>query len=184
MENLQEHYKKTLSKEIQTKLGLTNVMATPKVKKIVLNMGIRDAVADKKNIERATKALTQIAGQKPKTTRAKKSIASFKLRQGDAIGVAVTLRDKRMYDFFEKLVGIVLPRLKDFRGVPRKSFDGRGNYTLGFSEYAVFPEIDPSTVERIQGMEVVITTSARTNEEGMALLEAMGMPFEKEAKKS
>lgn len=184
MENIQEQYKKTLAKDIQTKLGLKNVMATPKITKIVLNMGIRDAVADKKNIERATKALTQIGGQKPKTTRAKKSIASFKLRQGDAIGVAVTLRDKRMYAFFEKLVSIVLPRLKDFRGVPRKSFDGRGNYTLGFSEYSVFPEIDPASVERIQGMEVVITTSARTNEEGLVLLETMGMPFEKEAAKN
>lgn len=184
METLQEQYKKTISKELQTKLGLKNVMATPKIMKITLNMGIRDAVADKKNIERATKALTQIGGQKPKTTRARKSIASFKLRQGDVIGVAITLRDKRMYDFFEKLVSIVLPRLKDFRGIPRKSFDGRGNYTLGFSEYSVFPEIDPSSVERVQGMEVVITTSARTNEEGLALLESMGMPFEKEDKKS
>ena len=125
-----------------------------------------------------------MAAQKPNTTRARKSIASFKLRQGDVIGVAVTLRDKRMYDFYEKLVAIVLPRLKDFRGVPRKSFDGRGNYTLGFSEFAVFPEIDPSTVERVQGMEVVITTSARTNEEGLVLLQEMGMPFEKEAQKN
>lgn len=181
MENMQEQYKKTLSHEIQTKLGINNVMATPKITKIVLNMGIRDAVADKKNVERATKALTQISGQKPKTTRARKSIASFKLRQGDVIGAAVTLRDKRMYAFYEKLVTIVLPRLKDFRGVPRKSFDGRGNYTLGFSEYAVFPEIDPSTVERVQGVEVVITTSAKTDEEGMVLLETMGMPFEKKS---
>lgn len=155
-------------------------MATPKLVKIVVNMGVKDAVADKKNIERAAKAMEQITGQKPKVAKAKKSVASFKLRQGDPIGVVVTLRGKRMYDFYEKLISIVFPRLKDFHGISRTSFDGNGNYALGFSEYAVFPEIDPSTVERVQGLEVVVVTSATNDKDALTLLEVMGTPFEKE----
>lgn len=180
MENLQTRYSKSLRSELAQKLGVKNPMATPKLVKIVVNMGVKDAVADKKNIERAATALSQITGQKAKVTRAKKSVASFKLREGEPIGVVATLRGKRMYDFFEKLVTIVFPRLKDFHGISRDSFDGQGNYTLGFSEYAVFPEIDPSTVEKIQGLEVVIVTSTRKDNEGLALLEALGTPFAKE----
>lgn len=180
MEDLQTRYNKVIKKELQDKLQITNPMATPRLVKIVVNMGVKDAVADKKNVERASSALAQITGQKPRVARARKSIASFKLRQGDAIGVAVTLRGKRMYAFFDKLNSIVLPRLKDFRGVSKKSFDGHGNYALGFGEYAVFPEIDTASVERVQGMEVVVVTTARNNQEGLALLEALGTPFEKE----
>lgn len=182
MENLQERYNKTIKTELQKTLGLANVMATPRLTKIVVNMGVKDAVADKKNIERAQNAIITVTGQKPRVARAKKSIASFKLRQGDPIGVAVTLRGKRMYTFMEKLVSVVFPRIKDFHGVSKKSFDGKGNYTLGFPEYSVFPEVDPASVEKIQGMEVVIVTTARDNKEGLALLEALGMPFEKEGK--
>lgn len=179
MENLETRYKKTIAKEVQEELQLKNVMATPKLTKIILNMGVKDAVADKKNIERAVKVMTTISGQKPRVAKAKKSIATFKLRQGDQIGVMVTLRGKRMYQFFEKVTSIVLPRIRDFRGVKRTSFDGFGNYTLGFGEYATFPEIDPSTVERVQGLEMVVVTTARTNKEGEVLLEALGMPFQK-----
>ena len=179
-QSLQERYKTTIAKQLQEKLGIKNPMALPRLSKIVVNMGVKDAVADKKNIEKMSVALTQITGQKPRVARAKKAIASFKLREGDAIGVVVTLRGKRMYNFFDKIVRIVLPRIKDFRGVKRTSFDGQGNYTLGLYEYSVFPEIDPASVERLQGMEIVIVTTARTNEEGFALLEALGMPFAKE----
>ncbi len=155
-------------------------MATPRLLKIVVNMGVKDAVADKKNIERAAKAIETITGQKAKIAKAKKSVASFKLREGEPIGVVVTLRGKRMYDFYEKLITIVFPRIKDFHGISRKSFDGHGNYALGFGEYAVFPEIDPSTVERVQGLEVVVVTSATTDKDALTLLESLGTPFEKE----
>ena len=180
--NLQQQYQKEIAPKLKEQLQLKNVMSTPKLEKIVVNMGVKDAVADKKNIERAERVMVQITGQKPKIARAKKSIASFKLRQGDPIGVVVTLRGKRMYQFFDKLVKVILPRLRDFHGVKRTSFDGKGNYALGFSEYIVFPEIDPSTVERVQGLEIVFTTTAKNDQEGMALLEALGMPFAKEAR--
>lgn len=180
MDNLQTRFNKTIRKELAQKLGKKNPMATPGLVKIVVNMGVKDAIADKKNIERAGNALMQVTGQKAKVTRAKKSIAAFKLREGDAIGVAVTLRGARMYNFFEKLVTIVLPRIRDFHGISKKSFDGHGNYSLGFPEYAVFPEIDPSTVERVQGMEIVIVTSATNDADALALLEILGAPFEKE----
>lgn len=183
MENLQTRYTKTMRQDLKERLGVKNPMATPKLVKIVVNMGVKDAVADKKNIERAATALGQITGQKARVARAKKSIASFKLRQGDPIGVMVTLRGKRMYDFYEKLISIVLPRLKDFRGISRTSFDGRGNYTLGLSEFTVFPEIDPATVEKVQGLEVVVVTSAEDNASALTLLEALGTPFVKEATK-
>ena len=166
-------------KDLQKDLGMQNLFAVPRIKKIVINVGIKDALSDKKNIDNSVAILTQITGQKPKITAAKKSIATFKLREGDKIGAVVTLRGKRMYDFYEKLVGIVLPRLRDFRGVPKKSFDGRGNYSLGFSEAIVFPEIDPSKIEKNQGVEITIVTSARNNEEAAKLLTALGMPFEK-----
>lgn len=182
MENitLQEQFKKEIAAKLQEKLKIKNPMALPRLTKIVVNIGVKDAVADKKSLEKMVVAMGQITGQKPKITRAKKAIASFKLREGDAIGVVVTLRGARMYAFFDKIVKIVLPCIKDFRGVKRTSFDGQGNYTLGFYEYSVFPEIDPASVERLQGMEIVMVTTARTNEEGFALLEALGMPFVKE----
>ena len=165
--------------EVAKKLSIRNPMALPRLSKIVLNMGVKDALSDKKNVEIAVGVLSQISGQKPKITAAKKSIATFKLREGDKIGVVVTLRGKRMTDFFKKLVTVVLPRLRDFHGVERTSFDGRGNYTLGFSESTVFPEIDAGKVDKIQGLAITITTTAKNDLEGTALLEAMGMPFKK-----
>lgn len=177
---LQKKYNEEVKTALQKKLGIKNSMAIPRLQKIVINMGIKDALADKKNVERAVEVLTQIAGQKPKVTKAKQSIATFKLREGDKIGVMVTIRGNRMFDFMEKLIGVVLPRLRDFRGIKRTSFDTRGNYTLGLSEFTVFPEIDPGSVDRVQGLEVCINTSAKDAKEGLALLEALGMPFAKE----
>jgi len=179
---LQKKYKEELVQKLEKDLGIKNPMAVPHLEKIVINMGVKDAASDKKVLEKMSGALGQITGQKVKTTRAKKAIAGFKIRQGDTIGLAVTLRGKRMYAFYDRLVKIVLPRLKDFRGVPRGSFDGRGNYTLGFHEYSTFPEIDPASVDRLQGMEMIFVTSAQDNTHGFALLESMGMPFAKEAK--
>ena len=177
---LQEKFTKELVQKLEKDLGIKNPMAVPHLEKIVINMGVKDAVSDKKVIEKMSGALGQITGQKAKPTRARKAIAGFKIRQGDTIGLMVTLRGRRMYEFYDRLVKIVLPRLKDFRGVPRGSFDGRGNYTLGFHEYSTFPEIDPASVERLQGMEMVFVTTASDNAHGFALLEAMGMPFAKE----
>lgn len=174
MINLEEKQKK-----LKEKLGVGNIQAVPKLTKIVLNMGVKDVLSDKKNLEKAQIILTKISGQKPKVTKAKKAISTFKLREGDEIGLVVTLRGKRMYDFYEKLANVVLPRLRDFRGVPKTSFDGHGNYTLGFAESTVFPEIDPAQVDRAQGLEVVIVTTAKNNDEGYALLENLGMPFKK-----
>lgn len=178
--NMQDTFKKETKNKIKEKLSIKNEMAVPKLSKIVLNMGVKDALLDKKNVEKMRAVMTQIAGQRPKVGKAKKAISTFKLRQGDEVGVSVTLRGKRMYDFYEKLVSIVLPRLKDFHGVRNTSFDGRGNYTLGFAEFSVFPEIDLGKVERMQGLEVCINTTARNDKEGHGLLEAMGMPFQKE----
>lgn len=179
MIDLQKKYNQEIVKALEAKLNIANVMAVPKLQKIVLNMGVKDATSDKKLVEKMSVALGQIAGQKPRLNRSKKSIATFKLREGDPIGVSVTLRGARMYEFLYRLINVVLPRIKDFRGVSRKSFDGRGNYALGFPEYAVFPEIDLSTVDRMQGMEIIFVTSGKNNEEGIALLEAFGMPFQK-----
>lgn len=177
--NLQQRYVKEIANELRKELGVKNSMAVPMLSKIVINMGVKDALLDKKNIEKASETLTQIAGQKPKIMKAKKSISSFKLREGDKIGVSVTLRGKRMYDFFEKLTSVVLPRLRDFHGVRTTSFDKRGNYTLGFVESAVFPEIDPARVDKIQGLELTVVTTAKDDKEGLALLKALGMPFVK-----
>lgn len=179
MKNLEEKFKKQINADLQKKLGLKNPMAVPKLLKIVINMGVKDALLDKKNVEKSSVILAQIAGQKPKVMKAKKSISTFKLREGDQIGLMVTLRGKRMYNFLDKLISITLPRLRDFHGVRRNSFDGHGNYTLGFVESAVFPEIDPAKIDRIQGLEITIVTNARNNEEGFVLLEALGMPFKK-----
>ena len=182
MINLQKSYKEEITPKLQKSLEIKNHMAVPKLLKIVVNMGVKDAVSDKKIIERMSVALGQVTGQKPKVTKAKKAIATFKLRQGDAIGLVVTMRGKRMYAFYERIVNIILPRMKDFRGVRRNSFDSRGNYALGLHEYSVFPEIDPASVERLQGMEIVFVTSSKDSKQGLELLSALGMPFTKEQK--
>ncbi len=179
MNTLQEKFNKEIQKKLQEELGIKNTHAVPMLSKIVINMGVKDALADKKNIEKESEVLAQITGQKPKVMKAKQSISSFKLREGDEIGLMVTLRGKRMYDFYQKLTTIVFPRFRDFHGVKKESFDGKGNYTLGFSETTVFPEIDPSKIDKIQGLEISIVTTARNNDEGYALLKALGMPFRK-----
>ena len=179
MNTLQEKYKTEIAKKLETELGIKNVHAVPALAKIVINMGVKDAVADKKNMEKAAETMSQITGQKPKVTKAKKSISAFKLREGEEIGLVVTLRGKRMYDFYQKLVTIVFPRLRDFHGVNTKSFDGRGNYTFGFTESTVFPEIDASKIDKVQGLAISITTTAANDEQGLALLRALGMPFTK-----
>ncbi|HZJ18242.1 MAG TPA: 50S ribosomal protein L5 [Patescibacteria group bacterium] len=179
MMNLQQRFIKETAINLKKELGIKNFMAVPVLSKIVINMGVKDALLDKKNIEKASEILAQIAGQKAKVMKAKKSISSFKLREGDKIGLSVTLRGKRMYDFFEKLTSVVLPRLRDFHGVRTTSFDKHGNYTLGFVESAVFPEIDPSKVDKIQGLEITIVTTAKDDKEGLTLLKALGMPFVK-----
>lgn len=179
MDKIKHVFNSNNLEEVQKELGLKNPMAVPALSRIVVNMGVKDALVDKKNIEKATAILGQITGQKPKVTAAKKAISSFKLRQGDKIGVMVTLRSKKMYDFFSKLVAIVLPRFRDFHGVKKESFDGHGNYTLGLVESTVFPEIDPGKVDRIQGLEISIVTTAKNDKEGYGLLKALGMPFSK-----
>lgn len=182
MDTLKKQYNEKMRTELKKELKIDNVMAVPHVEKIVINMGVKDAVADKKLIEKMSQVMGQITGQKAKVSKAKKSIASFKLREGDPIGLVVTLRNDRMYEFLDKLIKIVLPRLKDFHGVKRTSFDKNGNYTLGLLEYSVFPEIDLGTVDRLQGLEITIVTNAGSKEHGFALLEKMGMPFAKESK--
>lgn len=179
MDNLQVRFKKEITKKLKEELGIKNVHQIPQLLKIVINMGVKDAVADKKNMEQALAEFTQVVGQKPKVTAAKQSIAAFKLREGDKIGLVATLRGKRMYDFFEKLTNVVFPRLRDFHGIKNNSFDGKGNFTLGFSEIAVFPEIDPGKIEKAQGLEITIVTNAKDNAAGLALLTALGIPFVK-----
>ena len=154
-------------------------MQVPKLEKIVVNMGVGDAIQNAKALDAAVDELTQIAGQKPVITKAKKSIANFKLREGVAIGCKVTLRGERMYQFFDKLISISLPRVRDFRGLSKDSFDGRGNYTLGIKEQLIFPEINFDKVKKVRGMDIVIVTTAKTDDEGRALLKSLGMPFKK-----
>ena len=172
-------FEKEIVKKVQEKLGLPNVMAVPRLKKIVVNASSRDYLADKKNLERAAEDLGTITGQKAKIAKAKTSIATFKLREGDKIGLVVTLRGKRMYDFYEKLVKIVFPRVRDFSGVSEKFLDGHGNISVGFAENTVFPEIDPGKVEKIRSLQVVIVTSAGNDKDAKVLLEEMGMKFKK-----
>jgi len=176
---LQDKFNTEIVKQLQTSLSIKNVNAVPVISKIVINMGVKDALADKKNVEKAAELMAQITGQKPRVMKAKKSIAAFKLRAGDQVGLMVTLRGKRMYDFYQKLVTIIFPRFRDFHGVKKESFDGRGNYTLGFTEITVFPEIDASKIDKIQGVEVSIVTTAKNNDQGYELLKALGMPFVK-----
>ena len=174
---LQEKYQAEIRSELAEKLEIKNAMAIPKVTKVVINMGVGSAIADKKNLELAYEALTEIAGQKPVQTLARKSIAGFKLREGMAIGCKVTLRRQRMYEFLDRLISIVLPRVRDFRGVSRKAFDGKGNYSLSLTEQLVFPELNPDKYTKPQGMSITICTTAETDDAGRLLLELMGMPF-------
>ena len=177
MTRLKQHYEKTVKPQLMAEFGYKNSLETPRLAKIVINMGVGEAVADSKKIQAALDNLTQIAGQKPVVTKAKKSIATYKLRQGLAIGVKVTLRKERMYEFLDRLITIALPRVRDFRGVSGKSFDGRGNYTLGLKEQIVFPEVDYDKVDAVRGMDIVIVTTARTDREAKALLKGFDMPF-------
>lgn len=179
MNRLQEKYIDSVRPELAKKFAYKSSMQIPKVEKIVVNMGVGDAVANSKVLDDAVEELTQITGQKPVVTKAKKSIANFKLREGMPIGCKVTLRGERMYQFLDKLVSVALPRVRDFRGISGNSFDGRGNYTLGVKEQLIFPEINFDKVKKIRGMDIVIVTTARTDEEGRALLQLMGMPFRK-----
>ena len=176
---LKEKYLKEVVPALTEQFNYSSVMAVPKVDKIVLNMGVGDAVSNAKNLEKAAQELALISGQKPLITKAKKSIAGFRLREGVAIGAKVTLRGERMYEFLDKLVSVSLPRVRDFHGVPTKSFDGRGNFTLGVKEQLIFPEINFDTVNRVRGMDIVIVTSAKKDQEALALLTLLGMPFKK-----
>jgi large subunit ribosomal protein L5 len=174
---LRSRYEKEVSQSLMKELELKNPMAVPRLHKIVVNMGVGEATQNAKLIDPAVNELGQITGQKPVTTRAKKSIAAFKVREGMPIGAMVTLRGDRMYEFFDRLVSIVLPRVRDFRGVSTKSFDGRGNYTLGLHDQLIFPEIDYSKVDKLKGMNVTIVTTARSDDQARSLLKHLGMPF-------
>lgn len=176
---MKEKYKQEVVPALMRDLGYTNVMQAPRLQKIVINIGLGEAIQDPKALESAERDLAAISGQHPVITRARKSIASFKLRAGMPIGMMVTLRGKRMYDFLDKLVNVVLPRLRDFQGVSRNSFDGRGNYSLGLKEQIVFPEIEYDKVDKVRGMEITLVTIAQRDEEGRRLLELLGMPFER-----
>lgn len=174
---LKEHYRNTVIPALRKEFGYGNVMAVPKLDKITVNVGVGEATQNPKVMDGAAKELGQIAGQRPVITKAKKSISAFKLREGMPIGCMVTLRGDRMYEFLDRLVNMALPRVRDFRGVSTKSFDGRGNYTLGVRDQLIFPEIDYNKVEKVKGMNVCITTTAKTDAEGLSLLKHMGMPF-------
>ena len=177
MARLKELYQKKVVEALTKEFGYKNVMAVPKVQKIALNIGMGEATQNAKLMDSAVNEMTMIAGQKPVITKARKSIAAFKLREGMAIGCTVTLRGDRMYEFLDRLVNVSLPRVRDFRGVSSKSFDGRGNYTLGIKDQLIFPEIDYNKVDKLKGMNISITTTAKTDAEGLALLKHLGMPF-------
>ena len=179
MNRVLEKYLNEVKPELMKKFEYKSVMQAPKLDKIVINMGVGDAMANSKALDAAVEDLTQICGQKPIITKARKSIAAFKLREGAAIGCKVTLRGERMYQFFDKLVSIALPRVRDFRGLSKNSFDGRGNYTLGVKEQLIFPEINYDKVFKIRGMDIVIVTTAKTDKEGRELLSLLGVPFVK-----
>ena len=178
---LKVRYNEEIKGQLQSDLGLSNPMQVPRLEKIVINMGIGEAVADRKQIEQAVTELSTISGQKPRVNIARKSIAGFKLREGQAVGVSVTLRGDRMWEFFDRLLAIAIPRIRDFRGLNPRSFDGRGNYTFGVNEQLIFPEIDYDDVSTTRGMDITIVTTAETNEGGRALLDAFGFPFRKTA---
>jgi large subunit ribosomal protein L5 len=179
MSRLQEYYKSTVVPKLAADLGLKNAMQVPRITKITVNMGVGEAVADRKVVDAAAADLAKITGQKPLITKSKKAIASFKLRENLPIGCKVTLRGERMYEFLDRLVSIALPRVRDFRGIPSRAFDGRGNYTLGVKEQIIFPEIQYDQIDQVRGMDITITTSAANDEQGRALLEAFKFPFRK-----
>ncbi|WP_085993673.1 50S ribosomal protein L5 [Oceanobacillus senegalensis] len=179
MNQLQQQYKDEIVPSLMNKFNYKSVMQVPKIEKIVINMGVGDAVQNSKALDNAVEELSLISGQKPLITRAKKSIAGFRLREGMPIGAKVTLRGERMYEFLQKLIGVSLPRVRDFRGISKKAFDGRGNYTLGVKEQLIFPEIDYDKVNKVRGMDVVIVTTSNTDEEARELLSQLGMPFQK-----
>jgi len=176
---LKDVYMKEVRKKIQDQFGIKNAMAIPKVEKVVLNMGMGDAIQNSKVLDAAVDELGQITGQKPVVTKAKKSIASFKLREGMSIGTRVTLRGDKMYEFLDRLINIALPRVRDFRGVPTKSFDGRGNYTIGVRDHFIFPEVDVTRADKSKGMNITIVTNAKNDEQARFLLRELGMPFGK-----
>ena len=179
MARLQQLYRDKIVPELQKSLGLENTMQVPKITRITVNMGVGEAVADKKAMEGAVSDLTALTGQKPLVTKSRKSIASFKLRQGVPVGAKVTLRGARMYEFLDRLINVAMPRIRDFRGVSARSFDGRGNYSFGVKEQIIFPEIAYDKIDAIRGMDIVITTTARDDREGRALLESFNFPFRK-----
>ena len=179
MARLQQIYREKIVPELKQSLGLKNTMQVPRILKITVNMGVGEAVADKKVMDAATADLAKITGQKPAVTKAKKSVATFKVRDGQAIGCKVTLRGARMYEFLDRLVNIAIPRIRDFRGISARSFDGRGNYSLGVKEQIIFPEIQYDQIDQIRGMDITISTSARDDKHGRALLEAFNFPFRK-----
>lgn len=179
MARLKEKYNETIRQELVNKFNYSSVMQAPQIDKIVVNMGIGDAVQNAKVLDTAVEELSAITGQKPVITKAKKSIATFRLREGMPIGAKVTLRGERMYEFLDKLISVSLPRVRDFRGISKKAFDGRGNYTLGVKEQLIFPEIDYDKVSKVRGMDIVIVTTANTDEEARELLTQFGMPFQK-----
>jgi large subunit ribosomal protein L5 len=180
MSRLKERYNKEIIPELMKKFGYKNIMQVPKLSKVIINMGLGEAINNAKILEGAEKDMVAISGQHPVITKSKRSIAAFKLRPGMAIGMRVTLRGVRMYNFIDKLISIVLPRIRDFQGIPRDSFDGQGNYTLGMKEQIVFPEIEYDKVDKLRGMEIVIVTTCKTDEEGRELLSLLGMPFTRE----
>ncbi|MCU9615217.1 50S ribosomal protein L5 [Caldibacillus lycopersici] len=179
MSRLKEKFDKEITPSLMSKFNYKSIMQVPKIEKIVINMGVGDAVQNSKALDSAVEELTLITGQKPVVTRAKKSIAGFRLREGMPIGAKVTLRGERMYEFLDKLVSVSLPRVRDFRGISKNAFDGRGNYTLGIKEQLIFPEIDYDKVTKVRGMDIVIVTTANTDEESRELLTQFGMPFQK-----
>jgi large subunit ribosomal protein L5 len=177
MARLQEYYQDTVVNQLREQLGYRSIMAVPRIEKLTLNMGVGEAVGDKKILEHAMDDMARISGQKPVLTRARKSVAGFKIREGWPIGCKVTLRRRRMYEFLDRLINIAIPRIRDFRGLSPKSFDGRGNYNMGIREQIIFPEIDYDQIDAIRGMNITITTTAKTDEEGRALLRAFSFPF-------
>ena len=177
MARLEQYYKESVAADLMKKLGYDNVMQVPRITKITLNMGVGEAIADKKAMEGAVADMEKISGQKPVTNKARKSVANFKVRAGWLIGCKVTLRRTRMYEFLDRLIQIAIPRIRDFRGLSPRAFDGRGNYSIGIREQIIFPEIDYDKIDALRGMNITITTNARTDEEGRALLEAFNFPF-------
>lgn len=177
MTTLQKHYREEIVPKLMKELGITNIMAAPRLTKVVINCGLGEALKDKKIADKVSEQLGLITGQKPVVTKAKIAISSFKVRENDIIGVKVTLRGKRMYDFITRLVGIALPRVRDFRGIPKKGFDGHGNYTLGIAEQTIFPDLDYSIVDHVRGFEATFVTTAENDEQAKKLLQLLGLPF-------